>query len=72
MQMKIILSFLILLSLVFLVPSDAFGAITTATVTLEKSLEVVPLWVTNLAVWVSEDKITLADIIVSIEHLINN
>jgi len=40
MQMKIILSFLILLSLAFLVPSDAFGAITPATVTLEKSLEV--------------------------------
>ena len=33
MQMKIILSFLILLSLAFLVPSDAFGEITTATVT---------------------------------------
>jgi len=29
-------------------------------------------WVTNLAVWVSEDKITLAHMIVSIEHLINN
>ena len=29
-------------------------------------------WVTNLAVWVSEDRITLADMIVSIEHLINN
>ncbi len=38
--MKIILSFLILLSLAFLVPSDAFGKITPATVTLEKSLEV--------------------------------
>ena len=33
MQMKIIISFLILLSLAFLVPSDAFGKITTATVT---------------------------------------
>ena len=29
-------------------------------------------WVTNLAIWVSEDKITVADMIVSIEHLINN
>jgi hypothetical protein len=29
-------------------------------------------WVANLAVWVSEDRITLADMIVSIEHLINN
>jgi photosystem II stability/assembly factor-like uncharacterized protein len=29
-------------------------------------------WVTNLAVWVSEDRITLADMIVSIEYLINN
>jgi len=34
--------------------------------------EQLPTWVTNLAVWVSEDKITLADMIVSIEHLINN
>ena len=34
--------------------------------------EQLPPWVTNLAVWVSEDKITLADMIVSIEHLINN
>ncbi len=31
-----------------------------------------PPWVTNLTVWVSEDKITLADMIVSIEHFINN
>ena len=29
-------------------------------------------WVTNLAVWVSEDKISMGDMIVSIEHLINN
>ena len=34
--------------------------------------EHLPPWVTNLAVWVSEDRITLADMIVSIEHLINN
>ncbi len=34
--------------------------------------EQLPTWVTNLAVWVSEDKITLAHMIVSIEHLINN
>ena len=34
--------------------------------------EQLPSWVTNLAMWVSEDKITLADMIVSIEHLINN
>ena len=34
--------------------------------------EHLPSWVTNLAVWVSEDRITLADMIVSIEHLINN
>ena len=40
MQLKIVLSVLVLFSLVFLVPSDAFGAITTATVTLEKSLTV--------------------------------
>jgi len=34
--------------------------------------EQLPSWVTNLAVWVSEDKITMGDMIVSIEHLINN
>ena len=34
--------------------------------------ENIPPWVTNLAVWVSEDKITMGDMIVSIEHLINN
>ena len=34
--------------------------------------EQLPPWVANLAVWVSEDRITLADMIVSIEHLINN
>ena len=31
-----------------------------------------PPWVANLAVWVSEDKLTMGDMIVSIEHLINN
>ena len=34
--------------------------------------EQLPPWVTNLAVWVSEDRITIGDMIVSIEHLINN
>ena len=34
--------------------------------------EDIPTWVTNLAVWVTEDKITMGDMIVSIEHLINN
>jgi YVTN family beta-propeller protein len=34
--------------------------------------EQLPSWVTNLAMWVSEDEITLVDMIVSIEHLINN
>jgi hypothetical protein len=34
--------------------------------------EQLPSWVTNLAVWVSEDKISMGDMIVSIEHLINN
>ena len=32
----------------------------------------VPKWVVNLATWVSEDKITAGEIIVVIEHLINN
>jgi hypothetical protein len=31
-----------------------------------------PPWVANLAVWVSEDRITIADMIVAIEHVINN
>jgi hypothetical protein len=34
--------------------------------------EQLPSWVTNLAVWVSQEKITIGDMIVSIEHLINN
>ena len=34
--------------------------------------EHIPTWVTNLAVWVTEDKITMGDMVVSIEHLINN
>jgi len=34
--------------------------------------EQLPPWVTNLVVWVSEDRITIGDMIVSIEHLINN
>ena len=34
--------------------------------------EQLPPWVTNLAVWASEDRITIADMIVAIEHLINN
>jgi hypothetical protein len=34
--------------------------------------ESVPRWVVNLATWVSEDKITTCDVIIAIEHLINN
>ena len=34
--------------------------------------ESVPKWVVNLATWVSEDKITTGDMIVAIEHMINN
>ena len=34
--------------------------------------EHLPPWVANLALWVSEDKISMGDMIVSIEHLINN
>ena len=34
--------------------------------------EQLPPWVVNLAVWVSEDRISMGDMIVSIEHLINN
>ena len=33
--------------------------------------EQLPPWVANLALWVSEDKLTIGDMIVSIEHLIN-
>ena len=34
--------------------------------------ESVPKWLVNLATWVSEDKITTGDIIIAIEHIINN
>ena len=34
--------------------------------------EYMPKWVINLATWVSEDKITSGDMIVAIEHMINN
>ena len=34
--------------------------------------ESVPKWVVNLATWVSEDKITAGDMIIAIEHIINN
>ena len=34
--------------------------------------ESVPKWVVNLATWVSEDKITTGDMIIAIEHVINN
>jgi len=34
--------------------------------------ESVPKWVVNLATWVSEDKITTGEMIVAIEHIINN
>jgi hypothetical protein len=34
--------------------------------------ESLPSWITNLATWVAEDRITIADMIVAIEHVINN
>ncbi|MEO2202061.1 MAG: DUF2341 domain-containing protein [Nitrosopumilus sp.] len=34
--------------------------------------ESLPSWITNLATWVVEDRITIADMIVAIEHIINN
>jgi hypothetical protein len=34
--------------------------------------ESLPLWIANLATWVAEDRITIADMIVAIEHIINN
>ena len=34
--------------------------------------ESVPKWIVNLATWVSEDKITTGEMIVAIEHMINN
>ncbi|MDC0605086.1 hypothetical protein OAO63_00355 [Nitrosopumilus sp.] len=34
--------------------------------------ESMPKWIVNLATWVSEDKITIGDMIVAIEHLIND
>ena len=36
------------------------------------SPESVPTWVVNLATWVSEDKITTGDMIIAIEHMIDN
>ena len=68
-------------SLLVHVPSDAFAADTWTGSTqdvseLAKILgipdEQLPPWVANLALWVSEDKISMGDMIVSIEHLINN
>jgi hypothetical protein len=34
--------------------------------------ESMPKWVVNLATWVSEDKITAGEMIIAIEHMINN
>jgi hypothetical protein len=34
--------------------------------------ESMPKWVAKLATWVSEDKITTGDMIIAIEHMINN
>ena len=34
--------------------------------------EQLPQWVVNLSMWVSEDEITIGEMIVAIEHLINN
>jgi hypothetical protein len=34
--------------------------------------ESVAKWVINLTTWVSEDKITVGDMIIAIEHMINN
>jgi hypothetical protein len=34
--------------------------------------ENLPTWIANLATWVVEDRITIADMIVAIEHIINN
>jgi hypothetical protein len=34
--------------------------------------ESVPKWVVNLATWVSNDKISTGEMIVAIEHIINN
>ena len=74
MQIKIILSLLALFSIMFFVPSDAFGAWHDAE--LESLIgiphESVPRWVVNFATWVSEDKITTGDMIIAIEHIINN
>jgi hypothetical protein len=39
---------------------------------IEIPAEPMPKWVVNLATWVFEDKITTGDMIIAIEHLINN
>ena len=62
-------------SMLFELVSDWTGSsqdVSELTAVLGIPDEQLPPWVTNLAVWVSEDRITLADMIVSIEHLINN
>ena len=75
MQIKIILSLMALFSIIFFVPSDAFGA-SCDVAELESLIgippESVPKWVVNFATWVSEDKITTGDMIIAIEHIINN
>jgi hypothetical protein len=74
MQIKITLSLVVLFSIIFFVPSDAFGA--WYDTELESLIgiphESVPKWVVNFATWVSEDKITPGDMIIAIEHIINN
>jgi len=51
---------------VFALDADLFG------IFLGIADEQLPPWVANLALWVSEDRISMGDMIVSIEHLINN
>jgi len=62
-------------SLLFDLVSDWTGSsqdVSELTAILGMPDEQLPPWVTNLAIWVSEDKITVADMIVAVEHLINN
>ena len=62
-------------SMLFELVSDWTGSsqdVSELTAVLGIPDEQLPLWVTNLALWVSEDKITIVDMIMSIEHLINN
>ena len=80
MQMKIIITFFVIICSIGLASiNDAYATADTwtdATTTNVGNTNMRGVSMgdasNGVAVWVSEDRITLADMIVSIEHLINN